>query len=221
MYEKCKFSNLGNVLTSQQKWVSCATIRHGAHYHFHRFLSFQWTGSVLENYMEHVSSCCVREGYSFIYRLWKSLLLRWLSDGDTRVSMVTGRLDAARLRDCVDISLLRKSTANWEAILIPNLCDPPRQSKTEIQRECLKGLSSKDCLWVEYDLFQRMRTPDGRIFCNWIAGTRFGMTELLVTSCDFHGDVFDFEGGMATVQFLRMSDLMFNNEFVKPLYLNK
>lgn len=181
----------------------------------------QWTGPVLENYMDHVSSCCVREGSTFIYRLWKSLLLRWLSDNDTRVSMATGRLDAARLRDCVDLSLLRKGSGHWDTMLVPNLCDPPRQSKTEIQQEVLSFLTPKDALWVEYELFQRMRSPESRIYCNWIVGTRLGECEVLLTSCDFHSDAFDRRGGMASVQVLKMSEMMFNHEFVKPLFEQK
>ena len=181
----------------------------------------QWTGTVLDTHMDHVSSCCVREGSTFIYRLWKSLLHRWLSDADTQVSMATSRLDAPRLKDCVDLSLLRKGSGHWDTLLVPNLCDPPRQSKTEIQREVLSGLSPREALWVEYELFQAMRSPECRLHCNWIVGTRLGECEVLLTSCDFHGDAFDRRGGMASVQVLKMSQMMFNHEFVKPLHEQK
>ena len=177
---------------------------------------FQWPAESVEEQLNKLRTGCVRDGSTYIYRLWQSLLHYWFSDPDCKVYLVTPFLDATRLADICHIILQHKLEANLDAFYVRQQCDRERKIH-EVKQVTLKQFKdAKDKMFIEYKIFSNIIYPMKRFHAKFMACVKAGEAQVLVTSANFHGDHFECSN-METVQFQTMSEAQFIKHFLGPI----
>lgn len=175
--------------------------------------------SVLDMAMENVRQSTLKPANQWIYRFWKSLLYKWSSDANTKIVIATSQIDPTRLQDIADISLLLRATSQILAVYLPHQCDVggPHKTLAAVKSQTLVPYNPQEQLWIEYEIFHRIVVPANGIGCNFVAGIMpANRVQLMVTSCRFHGVDID-RHCVHSVQFVEMSELQFDRDFISPL----
>lgn len=177
-----------------------------------------WEGDGLEAELQSLQQGAVKDGFSYIHKLWKSLLTRWFSTVGTKVYLASPFLDANRLTDVVEIFLDHKTEGDLEAFYVRHKCDEfGKGNVIRVQEAALRPFGLNFHSFIEYKIYRRMITPVKRFHCKFAAGvTAEGQAEVLVTSANFHGNHFVHEN-METVSFFRMDAADFLTKYVEPI----
>lgn len=176
----------------------------------------RWPVSTIKEQLNKLRTCCVRDGSTYIYRLWKSLLHSWFSDPDSKVYLVTPFLDASRLAEICQIILQHKNEASLDAFYVRQQCDRERKIH-EVKQDALKLFKdANDKMFIEYKIFQSIIYPTKRFHAKFMACVKSGEAQVVVTSANFHGDHFE-HSNMETVQFLTMSEAKFIKDILGPI----
>ena len=170
----------------------------------------------MEEQLNKLRTCCVRDGSTYIYKLWQSILYYWFSDPDCRVYLVTPFLDSHRLADICHIILQHKLTANLDAVYVRQQCDRERKIH-EVKRDTVKQFKdAKDQMFIEHKIFSNIIYPMKRFHAKFMACVKAGVAQVLVTSANFHADHFE-HSNMETVHFQTMSEARLINKFLGPI----
>lgn len=176
----------------------------------------KWPVSTIKEQLNKLCTCCVRDGSTYIYRLWKSLLHWWFSDPDSKVYLVTPFLDASRLAEICQIILQHKNEASLDAFYVRQQCDRERKIH-EVKQDALKQFKdANDQMFIEYKIFANIIYPMKRFHAKFMARVKSGEAQVLVTSANFHADHFE-HSNMETVQFLTMSETKFIKDILGPI----
>ena len=175
----------------------------------------QWPASTLDQQLIKLRTCCVRDGSTYVYRLWKSLLHHWFADPQRKVYIVTPTLDTTRRVDICQIILQHRNQANLDAFFVRQQCDQDGKI-FEVKQNALNKFDAKDQMFLEYKIYTNIIYPMKRFDAKFIACTKGDTAEVLVTSAGFHGDHFD-HSNMETVQYQTMSDVEFIRGFLCPI----
>ena len=175
----------------------------------------QWSGDILMEQLDVLRNGCVRDGSTFIYKLWKSVLHHWFSDPDRRVYIVTPFLDSARLVDVCDIILEHRLEANLDSFYVRQKCDRTRDI-FEVKQNALEKYEVNDQVFIEYKIFNNIIYPLKRFHAKFIGCIKGNEAEVLITSANFHGDHFECSN-MDSVQFQKMSDVEFISRYLAPV----
>ncbi|KAH3844692.1 uncharacterized protein LOC127872855 isoform X2 [Dreissena polymorpha] len=174
-----------------------------------------WPKDILENQLVHLKTCRVRDGSTYIYPLWKSLLHTWLSDPTRRVYIVTPQLDAVRLVDICNIVLQHRIEANLDSIFVMQTCDQG-QTIHQVKNKALSKYDAKDQMYIEYKVYGSIIYPSRRFGASFIACIHGKEAEILTTTACFHGSHFD-RSCMDSVHYQKMSDIDFVSKFLAPI----
>lgn len=175
----------------------------------------QWTDDTLQEQLDNLRTGCVKDGSTFIYRLWKSTLHHWFSEPDRKVYIVTPFLDAARLNDVCNIVLDHRLEANLDAIYVRSLCDHDRDIHS-VKKNVIQKYRVHDQVFIEYKIYANIFYPLKNFHAKFIACIKGNTAEVLMTSASFHGDHFDYSN-MDSVQYQTMSDVDFISRFLGPI----
>ncbi|WAR18213.1 hypothetical protein MAR_000051 [Mya arenaria] len=176
-----------------------------------------WPVDVLESQLRKLQTCCVRDGSTYIYRLWRSLLHNWLADPDRKVYIVTPFLDATRLTDICNIVIQHRIEANLDSIYVRQKCDENGFGTIQqVKKQTLDKYDAKEQMYIEYKIFSAMIYPFKRFHAKFIGCMKGNEAEVLSTSANFHGDHFDYSN-METVHYQKMSDVEFISKFLGPI----
>ncbi len=167
--------------------------------------------------LEGLGLCGVKDGFSFVYRTWKSLLHKWFSQEHTQVYIVTPIIDAKRLKDIVDIFLLSRTHANIGAFFVRRQCeDFSIKTFITMKRDAMFDYDAKFHPVIDYKIFRQITHPWKPFHANFIAGVKDGQAEVMVTSARFTGNYFTTDN-METVSFQKMSEDSFKSQFIAPI----
>ncbi|XP_053393623.1 uncharacterized protein LOC123524539 [Mercenaria mercenaria] len=174
-----------------------------------------WSGDTLQEQLDNIRTGCVRDGATFIYKLWKSVLHHWFSDPDRKIYIVTPFLDASRLVDVCNIILEHRLEADLDAFYVRQKCDYTRDI-FEVKQNALEKYDAKDQMFIEYKIFSNIIYPLKRFHAKFIGCIKGNEAEVLITSANFHGDHFEYSN-MDSVQYQTMSDVEFISQFLQPI----
>ncbi|KAJ8308585.1 hypothetical protein KUTeg_013459 [Tegillarca granosa] len=79
--------------------------------------------SALQHQLTKLQTGAVKDGPTYIYKIWKSLLNKWFSDGKYHVYIASPFLDSDRLDDICKLVLKNKLTASLDALYVRRQCD--------------------------------------------------------------------------------------------------
>lgn len=175
----------------------------------------RWSEDVLYAQLNKLRTSCVRDGSTYIYPLWKSLLHHWFSDPERKVFLVSPFLDTPRLVDLCQTILDHRIEANLEAFYVRQASDRTR-TIFEVKRDALKKFDAKDQMFLEYKVFSSIIYPMKTFHGKFIACVKGKEAEVLVTSANFHGDHFE-HSNMETVFYQTMTENEFIRGFLSPI----
>ncbi|KAK3583324.1 hypothetical protein CHS0354_038934 [Potamilus streckersoni] len=174
-----------------------------------------WPDSVVESQLKKLQTPCVKDGSTYIYKLWKSLLNYWFKDTNRKVYLVSPFLDADRLVDVCHLIIQNRLTANLDIFYVNQQCNR-EQRIFEVKQKALKSFDAKDQMFVEYKIYSSIVYPMQKFHCKFIAAIKDEQAEILVTSASFHGDHFTCSN-MDTLHFSTMSESEFIEKFLCPI----
>ncbi|KAK3093423.1 hypothetical protein FSP39_015550 [Pinctada imbricata] len=176
----------------------------------------KWTGDVLQRQLDYLLLPAVKDGPTYIYKLWKSLLDLWLENPENKVYIATPRLDVQRLGDVCQLVLNHRVTSNIDAFYVRILCDQ-NLSISDVKKAAQGKFISKEQVIIEYRLYNRMVYPQVPFHCSFIACVNEeGHAKVLTTTANFHRDHFG-KSNSETVEYCTMSQSRFIQRFLKPL----
>ena len=171
----------------------------------------------MENEVAALSQGSLKDSFTVIYHLWKSLLNKWFSVPETKIYMASPGLDRDRLADIVKIFMQYRINGFLEAFYVTHNCDSDSgKSVIQIQKDLCKDYSPKEQTFIEYHTFRKMLCPLQKFGCNYVAGVKDGEAEVLVTSSPFHGSHF-CNSHLDTASFLKMSEEDFKSSYLDPI----
>jgi len=169
----------------------------------------------VEAQLSKLTTSCVRDGSTYIYRLWRSLLHHWLVDPARRVFIVTPFLDSARLIDICNIVLEHRLHANLDSVYVRQRCGD-NTTIQQVKKATLDKFDAKNQMYIEYKIFSAIVYPVQRFNAAFLGCIKGDEAEVLSTSASFHGDNFD-HSNMNTVHYQKMSDVDFIAKFLGPI----
>lgn len=170
---------------------------------------------MLQAQLDSLQTGCVRDGGSYIYKLWKSVLHHWFSDANRKVCIVSPYLDSARLVDVCNIVLQHRLTANLDAFYVRQKCDDSKMIY-EVKKEALDDFGPKDQMFLEYKIYSQIIYPMKKFNAKFIGCIHGDNAEVLTTSASFHGDNFDTYS-MNAVQYQTMPAVEFITKYLAPI----
>lgn len=176
----------------------------------------QWSGDVLDKQLSLLSTPVIKEGPTYIYKLWKSLLSRWLSNPDCKVFLATPFLDTERMTDICEIVLQNFTTANIEAFYVRIKCNYTEKI-SDVKRSAQTKFSCKHQPIIEYKVYNRIVYPLRTFHAKFIGCTDGkGRAEVLMTSANFSADHFK-HNNLESVVYHTMTEAEFIHKFINPL----
>ena len=176
------------------------------------FSILKWSPEITEAQLNKLQTSQVRDGATYIYKIWKSLLNHWCSDSSRRLYLVTPTLDVQRLADICTIILDHRLTANLDALYVRQKCDP-NLSIFEVKQRVLNKFDAKDQMFLEYKIYSSIIYPVKNFTSSFIASVKGDIAEVLVTSSNFHAKDF-CAATMGSVHYQEMSDIDFIHRFL-------
>ena len=171
----------------------------------------------MEEELSGLSGGGVRDGFTYIYQLWKSLLNVWFGEEGTRVYLASPFIDTERLADVVEMLVDHKPNTNLEAFYTRTNADDMGKKKTaEMKREVLLKFDEKLGPFIEFHVYRNIMYPMRRFHAKFLAGVKEGVAKILVTSANFHGNHFAVEN-YETVVYMQMPEEEFLEKYIKPI----
>ncbi|KAL3874356.1 hypothetical protein ACJMK2_037384 [Sinanodonta woodiana] len=174
-----------------------------------------WPDSVVASQLKKLQTPCVKDGSTYIYKLWKSLLNYWFKDTKIKVYLVSPFLDAERLVDLCKLIIQNRLTANLDVFYVNQQCSK-EQRIFEVKQKALKSFDAKEQMFVEYKIYSSIVYPLQKFDCKFIASVKDEQADILVTSASFHGDHFTCSN-MNTIHFFTMTEAEFIRKFLCPI----
>lgn len=175
-----------------------------------------WSGDVLDKQLSLLSTPVIKEGPTYIYKLWKSLLSRWLSNPDCKVFLATPFLDTERMTDICEIVLQNFTTANIEAFYVRIKCNYTEKI-SDVKRSAQTKFPCKHQPIIEYKVYNRIVYPLRTFHAKFIGCTDGkGRAEVLMTSANFSADHFK-HNNLESVVYHTMTEAEFIHKFINPL----
>lgn len=163
-----------------------------------------------------LSTPVIRDGPTYIYKLWKSLLSYWLLDPERKVYLATPFLDTQRMVDICELVLQNFTTANIDAFYVRIKCNY-NERISDVKRNAQNQFPGKQQPIIEYKLYNRIVYPLSTFHAKFIGCTDGkGGAEVLVTSANFTADHFEHHN-LESVVFHKMSEADFIHKFIHPL----
>lgn len=152
-----------------------------------------------------------QNGKTFIYKLWKSLLNRWLSTPDCEVFLGTPFLDDIRMTDICRMVIKHRNTANIKAFYVRKQC---YFDKSII--EVIEGAKFQDEEIIKIKVHKSLKIDPSKCFHGKFIGCTYktGAAEVLVTSANFTRQHFSFDN-LETVGYNKITTAEFEN-VIKP-----
>ena len=101
------------------------------------------------------SGGAMRDGFVYVYKLWKSLLNKWFSTPETDIYLASPFVDADRLEDLIQIYLRHRAKGKLHTFYTRQRCGTGEQKSTvEIQRDAAKKFTSRQKVLVEYEIYR-------------------------------------------------------------------
>ena len=159
----------------------------------------------------------LKNGFTYVYQLWKSLLNHWFGQEGTRVYMASPFLDTERLTDIVEIFLRHKPRTNLEVFYTQAKSNEKgKKSTAEMKKEVSNIFNPKLGPFIEYHVYRHIMYPRIKFNANFLAGVRDGIARVLVTSASFDGNHFAAEN-FETVMYIQLSEVEFREKYIKPI----
>nr|XP_022293177.1 uncharacterized protein LOC111103887 [Crassostrea virginica] len=175
-----------------------------------------WTGQVLSQELSHLKTPVIRDGPTYIYKLWKSLLSYWLLDHERKVYLATPFLDTQRMVDIGKLVLQNFTTANIDAFYVRIKCNYDEKI-SDVKENAQNEFPEEQRLNIKNKLYDRIVYPLSTFHAKFIGCTDgMGGAEVLVTSANFTADHFKHHN-LESVVFHKMSEANFTQEFILPL----
>ncbi|XP_013401322.1 uncharacterized protein LOC106167160 [Lingula anatina] len=170
----------------------------------------------LQMRLKDLPTGCIREGHTYVYELWKSLLHKWFSEG-FKVYIATPVIDTQRVLDIVDFMFQNKETADLEGLFVQYQCGENKRI-SDVKREVLELplFSPPQRLHIEYKLFNKLNYPAKTFNCKFIAGVKGDAAQVMVTSAGFNRNHFE-EESYEFVMFHQTKKDNFIREYMEPL----
>lgn len=174
----------------------------------------------MKSQLAHLSTPVIKDGPTYIYKLWKSLLSQWLSNPDCKVYLATPFLDVERMTDICELVLKNFTTANIEAFYVRIKCNY-NEKISDVKRTAQNWFPGKQQPIIEYKLYNRIVYPLSTFHCKFIGCTDGqGGAEVLVTSANFTADHFKHHNAESAV-YHTMSEADFIQRFIRPLSFSR
>lgn len=171
----------------------------------------------MEAELSSLSSGGMRDGFVYVYRLWKSLLDKWLRTPGAEVYLASPFLDSKRLEDVIRIYLRHRTNGKIHSFYTRQVCEPRGPTPTgRVQSEAIGRFSERVRTTIEYEVFRRMVYPVPTFNGKFIAAVMGEEVEVLVTSANFTGEHFTREN-QETVFFVTMPKEKFESEYIRPI----
>ena len=169
----------------------------------------------LESELSSLDSGAMRDGFAYVYKLWKSLLNKWFSTPGAELYMASPFLDADRLGDIIRIHLQHRATGKLHTFYTRCNCDGSKPT-VEVQKDAASKYTSRQKTVIEYEIYRRMVYPLHKFHGKFIASVMGDNAEVLVTSADFNAEHFAREN-YETVFYVTMSREKFEKEYIEPI----
>ena len=159
----------------------------------------------------------VRDGYNYVYKLWRSLLYKWFMSAGTRTFMSTPLLDERCLAEIIDLSLPNHASADIVSFFLRRKCkDDPYNTIIDMKRKLIGKYPAETQSLIEDRVFSRFVYPSCSFNTKFVAGLKDGTAQVMLTSANFTMDNF-LSGNMEHVVMLTMDERTFVNEYLAPL----
>jgi hypothetical protein len=150
----------------------------------------------------------LRDGFSYVYPLWRSLLARWLQEEGAKVFVAAPSFDPARLADVTKLLLMAHPKSNLQWVYASAGTTPLKASIL-----CEFALSAH--AYVEHFLFNRILYPVKRMQCTFFACVHQSQATVVVTSAHLNKQGIGRHGNQS-VTLLEMSEEEFHLRFIQP-----
>ena len=156
----------------------------------------------------------LHDGYSCVYRTWKSLLKKWFKTNSTEIYIVTPSIDEHRLQDIVDCFIEGQYIGTLRAFYVPRYCDGST-SISEMKRSVSKKFQDTRLqAIIEHFIYRSIMNPMNKEFeGKFIAAVSNGVAEVLITSAGFNGLNFRHKS-LHTAQYLTMPENTFKEKYL-------
>ncbi|ELT88818.1 hypothetical protein CAPTEDRAFT_225167 [Capitella teleta] len=170
-----------------------------------------WSDAKIDGELESLAIGSLKDGFSYVYPLWRSLLKRWLQEEHARVTIATPHIDVDRLSDVGRLLLLSESAKENLDCVYANI------NTTQKRREVLQGFPDLVKPHLEHFLFNRIVYPVKKIKCGFIScvDCKKSVARVLLTSACFSAESFGCHGNESVV-YMEMSETEFDERFIQP-----
>lgn len=174
-----------------------------------------------DEYPSSLKSPAIRQGSTYIYKLWKFLLSEWLSKQGCEVYLATPFLDAKRMVDICRIVIDNSDTANIRALYVRNDCHKDWNNQKYIRdiiKTAKENFQEDQRTIIDRKIQSRIYLQgSGKYFhAKFIGCTCGGNAEVLVTSANFTRSHFDIRNH-ESVLYQEMKEKQFIERFISPL----
>ncbi|XP_064603142.1 uncharacterized protein LOC135468686 isoform X2 [Liolophura sinensis] len=176
-----------------------------------------WVGDELGVELQALTTGCGREGSTYVYPLWRSLLHKFMSTQDCKIYMASPYMDKPRLLDICLALLRNRLTACVDTVCVQRHCNSA-QLISDLKRSVVRDFTTTDQVLIEYKLYSSFVYPFRRFHYSFLAGVKNAVAEVMVTTADFHADHFDSDT-LDFVTYQKMSEDEFRIRYLGPLTL--
>ena len=168
----------------------------------------------LSEKLSDLSTGGLHDGYTCVYKTWKSLLRKWFQTENTDIYIVTPCIDEQRLKDIVDCFVNGHFRGTLRAFYVPRYCDGAN-SVSDLKRSVVESYKeTKLHAVIEHYIYRNILLPVNKEFQGkFIAGVRNGMAEVLIISAGFNGINFRHKT-LQTAQFITMPESTFKEKYL-------
>lgn len=179
------------------------------------YIYFQLSESALQHQLTKLQTGAVKDGPTYIYKIWKSLLNKWFSDGNYHVFIATPFLDSDRLDDICKLVLKNKLTASVDALYVRRQCDIDKDI-SDVKRTTQQRFAPQDQVFIEYKIYSSIIYPLTHFHAKFIAGIKDDRAEVLITSANFHAENF-VRPNAENIMYGEMSASEFTAKYLRPI----
>ena len=156
----------------------------------------------------------LHDGYTCVYKTWKSLLRKWFQTNGTDIYIVTPCIDEQRLKDIVDCFVHGQCQDNLRACYVPRYCDGSK-TVSDLKRSVIRSCKeTRSHVVIEHYIYRNILLPMNKEFeGKFIAGVNNGMAEVLTTSAGFSDKHFRHKN-LQTAQYITMSESSFKEKYM-------
>lgn len=177
------------------------------------FLFIQCQGDELKTNVSNICKPALKNGKTFIYVIWKSLLFRLLSKPENEVYLATPFLDSRRLTDICDMVLIHSDLANIKRFYVRNECYGSKRIR-EVMDVAKTNFPKRYHKTLEREVYDKIVSPSKLFHAKFIGcvNRKRDKALVLLTSANFTNHHFE-KDNWDSVVYHSMTSTEFESRF--------